>query len=777
MNWKHYLDGHYLAHAQSAIWDNDSMPVLHFKVKEKLYEPYEIEAVVVLEASESNPIFQGMLDNSMLGQTICIGLGGSDLAFRTFVGELGDFRYEGVTSQDSLDNTIVMQYVYRIWLYPKLWKLKFDERLRIFANQEKRTIISNILQENAIEVVSEMVATNLPVEMSAQYHENSLNYLIRLMQESGVVAYFDSALQIGSTDDPSVAYADTLPVYTIVENTQNCAEFSLSFLELRIGHFDFGEIIDFTLKNTSKVNQYSLYDYNFQTPETQIFAQSIAPTWVGNITERYPNRALDAPSATKMAQTLTARDATNQTKFEAITTSYQATPGRLLTITDCAASEINKTYFIEEVEHVLENIENKWTYRNYTKGVLKGDKYTPEITKIKPKIHGQQTAIVVGTSDNTQVNVDTFGRVQVRFMWIHGDSDEDKGNHITKEPSAWIRVMQWGNAGSSWGNYNLPRVGQEVVVGFLNGDVDTPVVLGSVYNTSTNFAYPMPVSASMLVLKTQTTGELGKLGDRYNEFKMIDEELAELVSLRAQKNAEFNILNDCLTEIGNDDIKLVKGNMVLELPNGDRIERIGGSSVMPGDVTAGTMIAAEFLNDTIDMLTMKKGIKMTHIESGAFIVLVDSGDMSFAVPKGLFNGTFSSLNFLTKGNYSTEAGGDYSIKVLGDSSMKVIGDHNESVSGVYSLNVTGDYTHKVEGNLSITSIGTAEITGDSITVTGLGDINMEAVGMISLKAGTLNIDAGEITLTGGMISATSGAVFEITAGAMVQIKGAMVQIN
>jgi|GEM_PF-2722311 len=790
-NWKYYLDGHYLAHAQCSLWDNQSMPVLFLKVKEQLYEPYEIEAVVVLEASENNPSFQGNLDQTMLGQTICIGLGGSDTAFRIFSGVLGKFQYEGLTSQDSLDNTIILQYIYRIWVYPPLWNLKFDSKIRIFSEMEKRDIISKVLSDNSIEVISQMVDTGITQEMSAQYHETTLDYIIRLMQECGVVAFFDTGPFIAAKDS-TVIYNNSIPAYKIVENINPGENFSLSFKTIKIGRHDFGEIIDFSLETASIVNNFSIYEYNFKTPQTPVLGQAQTDSATANVCEIYPNKSsTDNANASNSANDMLNRNVSHQVRFHAVTTAYSATVGSFMNLSDCTASEINGSYFVEEVEHIVEKVDRRWIYRNTISGIPSVDTYLPKITKQKPKITGQQTAIVMGTSDNSQVNIDQYGRIQVRFMWIHGDSADNIQNNITQQPSAWLRVMQWGNAGASWGNYNIPRVGQEVVIGFLNGDPDNPVVLGSVFNTNTTFPYSMTDAAANFVIKTQTTdpaqfpaipgGAVDDLTDgRYNELRMEDTPLLELVYLRAQSFAKFHVGQDYEKKIKGSSLEVIKGDFqVLGMtnPSGYKIETLGASPLSVNDVTAGAVVAASLLSGFVDVLTIPVGVKVHHVGTGAYIVLVDMGDMTFTVPKGIFNGIFSSLVFVTKGDYSIDVGGDSSHKVLGASSHTVFGDRSDSVSGIYSFKVTGDYSTTVEGEMSISCIGAASITSDALSVTGLGDISMEAIGSISLKAASLTIDAAEISITGGMVSATSGAVFEITAGAMVQIKGAMVQIN
>ena len=786
-DWQQYLDGSFLSYASSEIWNVDDVPVpvLFFNIKEKLFEPYRIEAVIVINQ---------VLDNTCLGQPLCIGLGGSNAALRIFSGILFSFQFEGVSvppsDGDDDNGDITVQYIYRIIAYPSLQTLGYDSQLRIFENTEKRKIVTQLLSNATIEFNSNLVMQNqseqnsnssssnpTPNTVSTQYNEKTLDYIVRLLQECGVIAYFDASDYICDDPDEGVEYDTSSLDYQLSENWSNCTSFDLNFDSTHIGGYGFDAIIEFKLTCSSLTNDVQIFEYNFQTPSVQVTGQATNSSWINATNQLYPTNDTNSQEANTRAANITHGNQTRAYKFEATTSGYRAYPGAILNVGNCTATYINNAYYIEEVEHVLENIDGEWIYRNHIKGVLETQSYIPEITKIKPKIHGYQTAVVVGTTENTQLNFDEYGRVQVRFVWIHGDSSQDISSNITSEPSIWVRVMQWGQAGNNWGNVSLPRVGQEVVVSFLNGDPDHPIVLGSVFNSANTFPLSMPSNAGTLVMKTQTLGDAGKTGLRYNEFSMCDAELDEQVYLRAQNNAKVEVFNDWSRDVYGNEVENIVGLSVHTFTIGSRYERFGLAAIVPGQEALEATLAAEMIGGTADVLTMTKGVKMLHICEGAYLANIDLGDITFNVPKGTINLNTSIYIRRTTGDASALVGGGYFTRVAGDNSLKVVGDYNVTVGGIYSntidgvfkTSVTGDYNLSTEGLFSMNSVGVMNIeaTG-ALSLTGAADVN--------IKGATVNIEAGEINLTGGMISAESGGVFDIE-GSTISITGALIQLG
>lgn len=759
MSWQYYLTGEFLAHAQSEFWEGVA-PVIYFKIEDRIFEPYEIEAVIALT---------GELDKSNLGGIVAINFGSKATILRSFVGVLGKFTLEGTTLQTiSLTDTSIQQYVYRVWVYPSLWTLGFDRQFNIAQQQSRADIAIGLLTTRAINTSSQITDTTAVCDTNTQYDESTLDYIVRLLQEDGVVAFFDYTDYIGDVDD-SVVPILVEPNYTLVSDLESLDSFDLTFHGTRFGSFNLEQIIDFKLSTTSAFTTCSLYDYNFKTPETPVFGQATDEgSWMGTTYSIYPSNDQDSQSATDHATVVSSRETSRYTKFKALTTSFTAVAGKLVNISGSASDSINGQYFIERSTHTLEKTKSGWEYRNEITGVAFDADYFPSKTKEKPKVFGNQTAVVVGDSSNTEINVDSFGRVKLKFFWCPDTNDSSDYTNISN-PSAWVRLMQWGTAGNGWGNICIPRVGQEVVVGFLNGDPDHPIVLGAVFNGINQSQCALPDHNCTTSIKSKTVGEAGKLGDRYNELKMVDTELDELLYLRAQHNANFEIFNDFTKFISGNDTTTNEGD-VFNIIAGSRYERFGGSNILPGEVTGGAIIANAMLDGCADMLSIQRGVKLIHVDTGLFAAVVDTGDIMFTVPMGAFNIIVSIYSLITAGAASVTVGGIYTMKVAGDCTTAVVGAHTLSVTGACATNVTGVCSTNVEGAYSMSSEG-------ALSISSAAALSIEAAAELNITAGSITIEAGDISITGASINMESGAVFSITAGAVVSVTGAMVQLN
>ena len=165
--------------------------------------------------------------------------------------------------------------------------------------------------------------------------------------------------------------------------------------------------------------------------------------------------------------------------------------------------------------------------------------FRPPRSTPRPKVHGVQTAIVVGP-EGEEINTDEYGRVQVKFHWARIDKDD-------QSTSCWIRVGQL-MAGSGWGAMFIPRIGHEVIVEFIDGDPDRPIITGQVYNGANPPPYPLPDEKTKSTIKTNST--LG--GDGFNEIRFEDKKDDEQIFIHAQRNQDIRVGNDRMESIGND---------------------------------------------------------------------------------------------------------------------------------------------------------------------------------------------------------------------------------
>ena len=221
--------------------------------------------------------------------------------------------------------------------------------------------------------------------------------------------------------------------------------------------------------------------------------------------------------------------------------------GSLFTFTECPREDQNREYLLVAATYELRSDEYETTPSpqptpiytcNFTAIDSKTPYRSPCITT-KPFVHGPQTAKVVGKAGE-EIWTDQYGRVKVQFHWDRdGKSDENS--------SCWVRVSHpW--AGKNWGSISMPRIGQEVIVDFLEGDPDQPIITGRVYNNASMPPYKLPDNATMTTLKSNSS----KGGGGFNEIRFEDKKSQEQIFIHGEKNQDIRIKHDVYEWVGND---------------------------------------------------------------------------------------------------------------------------------------------------------------------------------------------------------------------------------
>jgi type VI secretion system secreted protein VgrG len=240
--------------------------------------------------------------------------------------------------------------------------------------------------------------------------------------------------------------------------------------------------------------------------------------------------------------------------------------GYTFTLTEHDRADMNDTY-------VLQWVSLSATQSHYANAFVAFPAtvpFRPPRLTPKPRLTGAQTAVVVGKSGE-EIWTDQYGRVKVQFHW-------DQAGHNDENSSCWVRVAQaW--AGQGWGTLFIPRVGQEVVVSFLDGDPDCPLVTGTVYNAQQTVPYTLPDEQTKSTLKTNSS----KGGGGFNELRFEDKKDAEEIFVHAQKDFNVTVQHDATTEVHNDATTTIKQNRTvtiqeandkLVVAKGDRIVQV-----------------------------------------------------------------------------------------------------------------------------------------------------------------------------------------------------------
>ena len=314
-------------------------------------------------------------------------------------------------------------------------------------------------------------------------------------------------------------------------------------------------------------------------------------------------------------------------------------------------------------------------------------------TASKPIIGGLQTAIVTGSDTDEDIAVDQYGRVQVNFHWNMPDKPKAQCSCPVRVASPW--------AGKSWGAVSLPRVGQEVVVSFLEGDPDRPLIIGSVYNAANTVPYGLPDNKTQSGIKSRSL--LGGTDD-FNELRFEDKKGSEEFFMHAQKDMHEEVENDHVVTIDHDETITVKNdqtttvkhdqtltvdNNQTETVKNNRSVTVQNDDTLKVSNNGSTSIGQKFKLDA--------GTEIELVCGASSIKLTSSGDVEI---KGVNIKVTGDATIKMAGQASVDIGGGASVKVHSDAMMNVEGGAMTTVKGAM-LQLTGDGMAKLAGGITM----------------------------------------------------------------------------
>jgi type VI secretion system secreted protein VgrG len=256
--------------------------------------------------------------------------------------------------------------------------------------------------------------------------------------------------------------------------------------------------------------------------------------------------------------------------------------------------------------------------------------YRPARVTPKPMVQGPQTAVVVGPSGE-EIHTDKYGRTKVRFFW-------DRYSKADENSSCWIRVAQvW--AGSKWGGLHIPRIGQEVIIDFLEGDPDRPIITGRVYNNDNMPPYDLPAEATRSGIKSQSSK--GGSPNNLNEIRFEDKKGQEQVFIQAERNQDIRVKNDLLEWIGNDSHLIVKNDQLQMVEGGKHLtvkgdcnEKVDGTLSFETGMDMQEKVGMKHALDAGMEIHLKAGMNVV-IEAGMSITLKAGGGFVVVGPAGV----------------------------------------------------------------------------------------------------------------------------------------------
>jgi type VI secretion system secreted protein VgrG len=503
--------------------------VADFTAQERISSPFEVSLTL---ASEDEINFDDVIGKE---------------ALLTIVGEEADRYFHGIICQFMQTGSKGNFSLYQARMVPSLWLLSFEKDCRIFQNKSVQDIIHQILQEGGIPP-NERFEFRLqnqyePREYCVQYRETDLNFISRLLEEEGIFYFFEHA-----EDKHLLVFGDSTVNYQPIQGNATISYHPPDTMvpEKEVIHsFIFSRQI-----HTGKI---TLKDFDFEKPSLDL-----TKTDQGNIHQKleiydYPGNYIEENAGKKVAQIRLQESILYRDRAEGESGCSRLTPGFTFSLNDHDRGDFNQEYLLTEIVHmgsqpqVFEEQAGglEFSYSNSFISIPSSVTFRPERKTIKPVVEGVQTAIVVGPQGE-EIYTDKYGRIKVQFHWDReGIKDENS--------SCWIRVASTF-AGGNYGCIFIPRIGQEVIVDFLEGDPDNPIITGRVYNANTMPPYKLPDEKTKSTIKTNSS----KGGEGFNEIRFEDNKGEEEIFIHAEKNMDLRVKNDRKEWVGNDRHLVVK---------------------------------------------------------------------------------------------------------------------------------------------------------------------------------------------------------------------------
>lgn len=580
----------------------DRLIIVSFCGEEDLSTPFHFR----IEAfSIASPVDLASLVGQPVAVSLRSGAGGDD---RYFHGYIADASYRG--RDFGTDH-----FLYEMDMVPWLWFLSRRRDSRIFQGTTAIEIAQEIFRElgfHDVEVTLEGQPSPRPY--CVQYQESDLDFLSRLWEEDGIHYFFRH-----EKDRHVLILADGPSAHRLFAGT--------GYLSVKRGDMaDARPGVASLLERRQVVpGRYAVGDHNFETPQRDLLAlrSEAHPASHAAALEQFHHPAghQDLAGADRQARLAQERWETARRQFEGDSNEPRLRCGSRFILSGHELTAYDGPYLLVSVQHSASNdlAGGGGHYSNRFTALPAAILYRPPRRHARPVLEGPQTATVVGPAGQ-EIHTDMYGRIRVRFHW-------DRRSRGDEASSCWIRVAQ-PLAGGRWGGMAVPRVGMEVIVCFLEGDPDRPIVTGCVYNADNMPPYPLPAHKTRLVLKSRSSPQ----ASGFNEVRLEDKAGTEQIFIQAQRDLDLRVrarrrtlvgASDHLS-VGGDRRALVHGNDSQEAKRDIRI-RVGedwsldaGSDI---HIRADTLIAVK----AGQQLILQADSNFTLKSGGSFITIGPGG--------------------------------------------------------------------------------------------------------------------------------------------------------
>jgi type VI secretion system secreted protein VgrG len=667
------------------------------------------------------------------------------IPFRRIIGQRVTIRIGLTNDEERYINGFVSRFAqsggderfthYQAEVVPWLWFLTRTADCRIFQNMTVPDIIVKICKDLGFSDIKNQLAGSFePRDYCVQYRETDFNFVARLMEQYGIFYFFKH-----EKDKHTLVLANSATAH------QPCPEQPYARFDYSGGAMLEEDIVtSWHVEQELRPGKYAMTDYNFETPSTSLAVNvSSIVTVDSNHTYEiydYPGEYPRKGQGEDLVKVRMEEEEASHLVAHGASTCRAFLPGYRFELEGHSNQDLNKAYVLTEVRHVASVGDSYVTgagaeerYSNTFTCICHDVPYRPSRITPKPIVQGPQTAVVVGKAGE-EIWTDKYGRIKVQFHWDReGKQDENS--------SCWIRVSHpW--AGKGWGAVAIPRIGQEVIVDFLEGDPDQPIITGRVYNAELMPPYELPANQTQSGIKSRSS----KGGDtaNFNEIRFEDKKGSEEVYIHAEKDENIVVEHDKTESVGHDETlsvehdrnKTVKNNQS-ETVKVNKTIVVGGNHTesITGDMTQ-TVSSSK-----METIALAKALTI----GGAYQVSVGAAMNETVVGTkteevGAFKGEGvggsksetigGSKSVSTGANLIVTVGKSETLTITEDLTERVGGKHTEQISKEYAVNakkiqlMAEDQIVLKTGNAEIVmkKNGDIEIKGNKLQIKGSGDV-------------------------------------------------------
>lgn len=491
--------------------------------------------------------------DEIIGQSVILLLKRQHAETRYFHGYISRFKQVNA-EEDQTD--------YQATMVPWLWFLTQTSDFRIFQEKTIPEIIESIFKTHGFDKYELRFSSNYaPQPYCVQYAETDFNFVNRLMEAEGIYYYL-----IHNETDSILVLTDSSVSHEPVSGYEE-----ILYRPSSDPHAEEETIDAWSLQKQLLSTSFAHTDFDFANPRKNLLTQSQIPREhaISDLEHyHYPGNYKTHEEGEIYAKIRIEEIQARHELFEGKSCSRGLSIGHTFALGRAYREDQNQAYLVTAIHHtIISDAFRAQTSTDFepvyrcTFTALRADvPFRPERITPKPTLRGLQTAIVVGPK-NEEVYTDKFGRIKVQFHW-------DRDGQFNEDSSCWIRISQYW-VGKAWGALHLPRVGQEVMVAFINGDPDCPIITGQLYNAECMPPYTLPNDKDHSGLKSRSLK--GGSPENFSEIRFEDKNGEEQLVIHSGKDLEITIENDRREKVGHDETRSVANDRTHQIDHDETL--------------------------------------------------------------------------------------------------------------------------------------------------------------------------------------------------------------